>query len=144
MKNTGNKNVNDGSAGVICPQASPGWGKYADEFFTGYLKGERNFSLSAAEAAANASAGSTPPPPADPRTSEDCLFLDIVVPEKVFHGSNGTSGAPVMVWFYGGYTFGDKAGSGNPAGLIKASQDTGNPGVLYLSFNYRVGLAALG
>ena len=32
----------------------------------------------------------------DPRTTEDCLFLDVIVPESVFKSSNAS--APVLVW----------------------------------------------
>jgi carboxylesterase type B len=39
----------------------------------------------------------------------------------------------------GGYTLGDKAGSGNPSGLIKASQVSGGQGVIYVAMNYRIG-----
>lgn len=42
----------------------------------------------------------------DPRTTEDCLFLDVVVPEAVFNRRfdkpgklrNGFAGGPVVVW----------------------------------------------
>ena len=136
VKGSDNTTVNTGSVGVICPQSSPGWGQIADKFFPDYLEGIP-FNLSATEAANNASSTGASTKQ-DPRTSEDCLFLDVIVPQQVFNAQNGTSGAPVMVWFYGGYTFGNKAGSGNPAGLLKASQNTGGPGVIYVSFNYRV------
>jgi carboxylesterase type B len=43
-------------------------------------------------------------PPLDPRTTEDCLFLDVVVPKSTFdQASNGTGekgkGAPVLAWW---------------------------------------------
>ena len=88
-------------------------------------------------------------PPQDPRITEDCLVLDVFVPEKVFSSNTGirsgnnTGGAPVMVWIYGGgYTIGDKAGSGvyDPAGLIKASQVGGSEGIIFVAPNYRVSL----
>ena len=70
-------------------------------------------------------------PSADSRTSEDCLFLDVFVPTKIFNSTkkngrhnrkNETAGAPVLVWIYGGgYTGGDKTSSGNAAGLIASS-----------------------
>ena len=81
--------------------------------------------------------------PVDPRTSEDCLFLDVIVPTGIFkratpHKRPG-KGAPVLVWIHGGgYTAGEKA-SNNPSGLIKASQVTGNEGVIFVSINYRLG-----
>lgn len=76
----------------------------------------------------------------DPRTTEDCLFLDVVVPKRIFDNAGQGSGAPVLVWFYGGgYTAGSKAGSGNPAGLIKRSTNKMATGVIYVSLNYRLG-----
>jgi carboxylesterase type B len=98
----------------------------------------------------------------DPRTSEDCLFLDVIVPTKIFnstksHKKRGSlenvnckpgklckekpAGAPVLVWIYGGgYTGGDKTSSGNPAGLIASSLQNGSEGVVYVAMNYRLGL----
>ncbi|KAE8390576.1 Alpha/Beta hydrolase protein [Aspergillus alliaceus] len=68
--------------------------------------------------------------PEDPRISEDCLFLDVVVPQK-------EDLAPVIVYFYGGgYVVGDKSGA-NPAGLIRRSQREGEDGVIYVALNYR-------
>ena len=133
--------VNNGSIGIICPQASPAWELIAAEFDPDYLAGIP-FNTSAAVSSSSSSSARTLPP-MDPRTTEDCLFLDVVVPQAIFNKAsnttNDTSGAPVLVWIYGGgYTAGDKTDSGNPAGLIKASQDTGSPGVIYVSMNYRV------
>ena len=68
--------------------------------------------------------------------------MDVVVPRIIFdkasNTTNYTSGAPVLVWIYGGgYTEGEKSAY-NPAGIIKASQDTGSEGVIYVALNYRV------
>ena len=63
--------------------------------------------------------------------TEDCLFLDVVVPQKIFEGAGKGKGAPVLVWIYGGgYTGGSKSGSGSPAGLIKRSQSDNSKGVI--------------
>ena len=44
-----------------------------------------------------------------------------------------------MVWIYGGgFTGGSKMGSGNPAGLLAQARDDGEPGVIYVSLNYRL------
>jgi len=80
-------------------------------------------------------------PPPDPRESEDCLFLDVLVPTQVFEKKqkNDYKGAPVMVWIYGGgFTFTDN--SGNPAGIIRRSQerDGDQDGIIYVKPNYRV------
>ena len=136
---TGNSSVvNNGSVGAICPQADPAWELLAAEFVPAYLTGQP-FNLSAATAALANMTG--PPPAQDPRTTEDCLFLDVYVPQKIFQQVGQGCGAPVMVWIYGGgYTFGEKNGEGeyNPAGLIKASQVAGNDGIVFVALNYRV------
>lgn len=133
--------VNTGNVGRICPQANPAWELIAEQFDPAYLTGQP-FILSAAEAALAKAAGSAPSQ--DPRTSEDCLFLDVVVPEKIFNSKTHRrgAGAPVLVWIYGGgYTAGEKTGFGqyNPSGLIKASQVSGSDGVVFVSINYRLG-----
>lgn len=79
----------------------------------------------------------------DPRTTEDCLFLDVVVPETIFKGAsnttNDTSGAPVLVWIYGGgYTSGEKSAY-SAAGLIHAAQVNNTDGIIFVSLNYRLG-----
>ena len=72
-----------------------------------------------------------------PTQSEDCLFLDVVVPEGIF---NSNEQHPVLVWIYGGgYTAGSKSGSGNPAGLLERSQMDNSSGVIYVAMNYRLG-----
>ena len=86
----------------------------------------------------------------DPRTSEDCLFLDVIVPEQVLQKAAPTNKsapnaalAPVLVWIYGGgYTNGDKSKEGryDPSGLFKASQSMGNEGFVFVAMNYRVSM----
>jgi carboxylesterase type B len=101
-------------------------------------------------------------PSPDPRASEDCLFLDVIVPTTIFNSSGAPkrrgvpqdvecdpglpckeipAGAPVLVWIYGGgYTTGDKTSSGNPAGLIARSLGNASEGVIFVAMNYRLGL----
>ncbi len=77
-------------------------------------------------------------PALDPRTSEDCLFLDVIVPENVFEKNTS---APVLVWVYGGgYVYGDKTSVGNPATLISKGLENGGEGVIFVAMNYRLGL----
>ncbi|KAF4627564.1 hypothetical protein G7Y89_g10586 [Cudoniella acicularis] len=78
--------------------------------------------------------------PEDPTVTEDCLFLDIMVPETIFdkRAEKGGKGAPVLVWIFGGgYVFGSKTLWGNPAGLIEASGLSGTDGVVFVEINYR-------
>jgi len=37
----------------------------------------------------------------DPRESEDCLFLDVIVPQRVFENAGKSTPAPVMVYIHG-------------------------------------------
>ena len=124
----------------MCPQADPAWLLIAEEFYPDYLQGKL-FNLSAAEASLSSMTSSLPKQ--DPRTTEDCLFLDIAVPQSIFQqaseSTNNKSGSPVLVWIYGGgYTTGDKSFY-NGAGLIQASQATSPEGVIFVALNYRLG-----
>lgn len=135
-----NKTVDDGSVGRICPQASPAWELIAAVFDPDYLEG-KPFNLSATVAGLASASGSAPSQ--DPRTTEDCLFLDVVVPQNILKSAsnikNLTSGAPVLVWIYGGgYTAGEKSAY-SPAGLIRASQVNSTQGIIFVSLNYRLG-----
>jgi hypothetical protein len=137
--------INNGSLGVICPQVNPIWGDIALEVVPAYLAGLPYNLTSIIAGLGNAS---TTIPPQDPRTTEDCLFLDIYTPQKVLEqAGNGTGPAPVLVWIYGGgYAVGDKNyyGEFDPAGLIRASQVTGDDGIVFVAFNYRVQAPRLG
>lgn len=96
----------------MCPQAFPGWILALEGL---------NASVVAEE----------------PGMTEDCLFLDVVVPE--FYIQNATSTAPVMVWvFGGGYVAGSK--SNEVAGLISASKKASAQGIIFVALNYRLGL----
>ncbi|KAF2194226.1 alpha/beta-hydrolase [Zopfia rhizophila CBS 207.26] len=92
--------------------------------------------------------GGVQAPQVDPMEIEDCLFLDFMVPRKLFHGyvflvlplkpedvfvfilytaCFPTTNEPLEVWIYGGsYATGDKAtrNSGNPAGLLRRSNNS--------------------
>jgi carboxylesterase type B len=37
----------------------------------------------------------------DPRENEDCLFLDVIVPQKVFENAGKSTPVPVMVYIHG-------------------------------------------
>lgn len=130
-----NSTVQDGGPARICPQASPAWTAIAGQFIAAYLTG-KSFDSNTALAALATSNRTVPPP--DPRTTEDCLFLDVHVPRTVFESasSKNGSGAPVLVWIYGGgYTEGSKSDGYNPSGLIRNS----NNQIVYVALNYRLG-----
>jgi hypothetical protein len=117
VKNRGT--VQTGLPDRICAQAGPAWFAITGQFIPEYLSGQTVFN----ESSFNTTTG--PPPPLDPRTTEDCLFLDVLVPKNIFENAGKGAGAPVRVWIYGGgYTEGSKSDSGNPAGLLAASGGT--------------------
>ncbi|KAL2074226.1 hypothetical protein VTL71DRAFT_8004 [Oculimacula yallundae] len=152
---------NGGSSSIMCPQAGPAWISEATEFIADLLTGQNiseytNPPMMPEPSATNLTSLLTP----GPGVSEDCLFLDVIVPEKVFNitKTNATSGyheaqcepgqpckvpsgAPVLVWIYGGgYTGGSKTGSGNPSSLIATSLENDGEGVVYVAMNYRLGM----
>ena len=119
--------VQNGTPDRICPQANPAWLLVADEFLSLYLAGQTQFNASSF----NTSTSTGMLPPQDPRTTEDCLFLDVVVPKSIFDKAGKGYGAAVLVWIYGGgYTSGSKSSWGNPAGLLARSQANHQPGVI--------------
>lgn len=104
--------VQDGVYGKICPQAYTPW--------------------------QSAALVTAPPGEAE---SEDCLFLDVVVPEQVWNERCNTS-RPVVVWIHGGgYQIGAKWGTPltNPLGLLDRSFDNNAEGVIWIGLQYRVG-----
>lgn len=105
--------VQDGTYGKICPQSYTPW---------------QNTKLVTA-------------PPGE-LESEDCLFLDVVVPDQVWN-QRCNSSRPVMVWVHGGgFQIGAKWGGPmtNPLGLQDRSFDEDGEGVIWVGLNYRVRL----
>jgi cholinesterase len=73
---------------VTCIQVLPAWTADTDAWLVN------------GTAAFNISAGYQPPnlttlPPVDYQTSEDCLFLDLMVPKAIFDTAGYGPGAPV-------------------------------------------------
>ncbi|CAH0048176.1 unnamed protein product [Clonostachys solani] len=68
--------------------------------------------------------------------SEDCLTINVVRPSGAPKGP-----LPVLVWIYGGglYTGSTADPQYNLSGIVKVSQDMGQP-IVAVSFNYRVGV----
>lgn len=87
--------VQQGLPDRICPQADPAWLLIAGAYIPEYLAGQKNFTPSEFSNLTSSSGGL---PPQDPRTTEDCLFLDVVVPENIFNNAGKGYGAPVLVW----------------------------------------------
>lgn len=108
--------VQDGTYGKICPQAYTPW---------------QNAALVTA-------------PPGE-QESEDCLFLDVVVPADVWDQRCSTS-RPVIIWIHGGgFQIGAKYGSpgSNPLGLLDRSFEEDGEGVIWIGLNYRVSAQCL-
>lgn len=65
---------------------------------------------------------------------EDCLFLDLYVPKKVFDGKAGY--VPTMFWlFSGAFVVGSSRTEGPPWGLLEKAEGK----MIYVSANYRLG-----
>ncbi|KAJ5174215.1 uncharacterized protein N7482_000092 [Penicillium canariense] len=131
--------VQTGEVGRICPQATPLWESDIETAFLLSLLSGTAFNQST-----NISSYPYVPAKMDPRTTEDCLFLDVVVPKKIFDTAQHTplvpkrNLAPVLVWIYGGgYVAGEKS-SENATGLIERSMVVGD-GIVYVAINYRLG-----
>ncbi|KAH6674973.1 Alpha/Beta hydrolase protein [Halenospora varia] len=128
--------INNGETDVVCPQAEPAWLDTAVQFITG-----TSFVNVTPIDYSNYNPG-----PIKAGTTEDCLFLDVLVPKQVYNShtfdtNKISGGAPVIVWIHGGgFVEGDKALDGNGTGLILQSQKDGSNGVVFVAINYRVGI----
>lgn len=78
-------------------------------------------------------------PTPDPRSTEDCLFLDVLVPQSIW---NTTQKAAVWVdIFAGGFIEGSKSNPNlNPVGLLQQSANGTQTPIIYVSMNYRLGM----
>ena len=122
--------IQTGQKEVICPQARPEFLDTSIEFLTGQpLTGGPTPNYTPADI-----------PPTDPRTSEDCLFLDVLVPTDTFQNRSKAKAAVVVYIHGGGYWFGHKADYGDGLGLVTTSKKNGSQGIVYVAINYRLGL----
>ena len=113
-----NNTIHDGSLGYICPQAPPLWFEQADTALGDLVK-------------------VIPPAISGQRESEDCLFLDVIVPVEVFKKwRQSHKRAPVLLNIHGGgFWIGEKGALYPPNGMLKAADSP----IIYISINYRVG-----
>lgn len=139
--------MNNGQSAKRCPQAHPFWLYDGTKIAQGVPVSQLEpvqFNISEI-------------PPINPEESEDCLFLDVMVPQKIFDsrqvkggnwirdaekrtaGNGNGNGAPVLVWIDGGGFSAGYKHEQEPAGLIARSQSEGD-GIIYVGINYRVGL----
>ncbi|KAK1634242.1 carboxylesterase [Colletotrichum phormii] len=142
-----NRSVNLGQKASVCPAAFPAWYGISSLYQSGQLSLDEVSSTFAKSQSVTPKSGSESIgrylSAADTTVTEDCLALDVVVPDKLWGKSrnNSHSAAPVIVWLHGGsYVLGHKNFAANPAGLIAKAQEDGSDGVIYVALNYRLGL----
>ncbi|KAL8672202.1 MAG: hypothetical protein Q9168_003334 [Polycauliona sp. 1 TL-2023] len=139
---TNRTGVNNGQDGRVCPQGSPPWSQERALFlkaYSAYSQGQGSIEPFTRAPPPGFDTSPKPPPATDGRESEDCLFLEVIVPTGVF---SQTKKAPVVIWTYGGgFYSGNIQSQGNPAGLVARSiaNPATAPGVVYVSINYRLG-----
>ncbi|KFY69799.1 hypothetical protein V499_09743 [Pseudogymnoascus sp. VKM F-103] len=143
--------VHGGKTGYSCMQGDPAWYLQvaAGLVLPAFIEGKNVSSVVGKAAASQDSSSPATPslsdiPKQDATTLEDCLFLDVLVPQTIYESprrtdTKGKGGAPVLVWIYGGgYTSGDK--SGHAETLLASAKDNGEDGFIYVAFNYRLGM----
>ena len=136
-----NETIDDGSVARICPQAYPA-GSTVNQIYNTYYSNTGRTDL---EGFQNSTKSFDYPrnTPQDPRATEDCLFLDVMVPRKAFQrrilkSDRVRKGAAVMVWIHGGgYCAGTKYDV-PLGGLVSRSQQDNEDGVILIAMNYRL------
>ncbi|RDW69662.1 hypothetical protein BP6252_08682 [Coleophoma cylindrospora] len=164
-----NRTTSDGQSRGVCPTALPYWQTLLPAYLASLetvAQINSNFLevFNGIEANSTSVAAKLVTEPIATQT-EDCLLLDVVVPQtimnKTLRGENATGEftsqalliarmivldvdhgvAPVMVWIVGGgFVIGDKNAAGDPTGLIQQSMSNNSDGVIYVTLNYRLGL----
>ncbi|PWY88284.1 carboxylesterase family protein [Aspergillus heteromorphus CBS 117.55] len=126
--------VQTGSVGRVCPQGALTWEQEIMPPFMSSVAAGTEFNASG-----NVDDYPIVEPPRDARITEDCLFLDVVVPKRVFDGREANASlAPVLVWIDGGgYISGDKS-ERDPRGLLKMGEER-EVELVYVALNYRLG-----
>ncbi|KAJ5506048.1 Carboxylesterase type B [Penicillium expansum] len=128
-RNRSHEVVNGKGLGNICPQSQACWFNVQGDFVSAVTAGSTFNFTAAYDQVYQQDECTKPRPVADqnPLESEDCLFLDVYVPEKVIskrRDGNGKSnpGAPVLVYFQdGAYVSGSKSDQ-NPSRLDRNQQ----------------------
>ncbi|KAL8897721.1 MAG: hypothetical protein Q9207_007073 [Kuettlingeria erythrocarpa] len=120
-----------------CYQANPGWLQIAGKFIGPYLSNGTDAFYQ--QYPSPASFPRPEVPPADSSETEDCLFLDVLVPEQIFNRRAARKKAPVLVWIHGGGFTGGYKSQYPPTTLIKQSYSGPASGVIFVALNYRLG-----
>ncbi|KAK1689004.1 carboxylesterase [Colletotrichum godetiae] len=142
-----NRSVNLGQRASICLAAFPAWYGISSLYQSGQLSLDEVNSTFAESQSVTPNSGSESIGrylnAADTTVTEDCLVLDVVVPDRLWGKSrnHSHSAAPVIVWLHGGsYVLGHKNFAAHPAGLIAKAQEDGSDGVIHVALHYRLGL----
>ncbi|KAJ5535540.1 hypothetical protein N7527_001794 [Penicillium freii] len=130
--------VQTGDVGQVCPNALPVWALLQIEWLPSYWN-HTDFQIST-----NISSYPYNPLPADGRTTEDCLFLDVLVPKRIFDQNNKKGSeydqlAPVLVWIHGGGQVSGEKAEYDASGLIQRSMNN-EDGIVFVEINYRLGV----
>ncbi|PYI35552.1 carboxylesterase family protein [Aspergillus indologenus CBS 114.80] len=151
----GNRSVvQTGAQGRVCPQATLKWEEEVMPGFVAEVLSSASAAVSTPVPKEGEGASTSPPREYSPfagsiggdeRVTEDCLFLDVVVPKATFEQKTlqqkqkqSNKLAPVLVWIDGGgYISGDKSEQ-NPSGLMQRSM-LDEDGIVYVAINYRLG-----
>lgn len=94
---TDRSSVNDGSQGRMCPQAVPSWSQFGALTLGQYFSGHFNITLEQINNANETLSQAQSMSGNNPQTNEDCLFLDVVVPETIYNNRCRGKPAPVLV-----------------------------------------------
>ncbi|KAH7129028.1 acetylcholinesterase [Dactylonectria macrodidyma] len=128
--------IQDGSESRMCPQNYPPW-MATIGWVPEYLQ---SGTVPNATAVTGSPTNGSSTPPRDPSQNEDCLFLDVMVPQGIFEKAGQGYGASVLVWIYGGgYAVGSKTSGYDPRSLLRRSQTKSSEGVVFVALNYRLG-----
>lgn len=139
-----NRTLNTGQTATRCPQTHPFWLSDGLAIAQGVPASQLEppqFNISQI-------------PAMNAEETEDCLFLDVLVPIRSFHAQSpsnerswdsensksASGGAPVLVWIDGGGFSAGYKHEQPPAGLVSRSQLNDGEGLIYVAMNYRVGL----
>ena len=136
-----NQAIQTGEEGRICYQSIPNWFILSQNVVPQFLSGMpvNPTYVNASENPTRLSPVKVPPPSVN--ESEDCLFLDIQVPENVFNDRHNGDGAAVIVWIYGGgLTLGSKNDNYDPTELLAQTVLQTGKQVIFVALNYRVSL----
>ncbi|CAD6506182.1 BgTH12-07112 [Blumeria graminis f. sp. triticale] len=123
-----------------CPQATPNWILDNEAFLRAFIANQSTEGYSFRNGSQNLSL----PIQIPEDETEDCLFLDVIVPKRIWdttkaHPEKGF--APVIVYIHGGgFTSGDKGSHQDMNSLLADSVKVNSQGAILVLINYRLGI----